>query len=51
VSVISGRTNTVVATIRVGLTPDGVAVNPKTGTIYAANSDDSTVSVIAPCRA
>ncbi len=46
VSVISGRTNTVVASIRVGQAPQGVAVNPKTDTVYVANGDNNTVSVI-----
>jgi YVTN family beta-propeller protein len=50
VSVINGRTGTVVATIRVGLIPDGVAVNPRTDTAYVVNADDSTVSVIARCQ-
>ena len=45
VSVISGRTNTVTATIPVGSGPFGVAANPKTGTIYVTNFDN-TVSVI-----
>jgi YVTN family beta-propeller protein len=46
VSVISGQTNTVTATIRVGLDPRGVAANPKTNTIYVANSGSNTVSVL-----
>jgi DNA-binding beta-propeller fold protein YncE len=50
VSVINGRTGTVVAAIHVGLIPVAVAVNPRTDTAYVANADDSTVSVIAPCR-
>ncbi len=33
-SVISGRTNRVTATIPVGTRPDDVAVNPRTNTIY-----------------
>lgn len=36
----------VTATIPVGTAPFGVAVNPKTGTIYLANTGDDTVSVI-----
>src|SRR5215831_12414549 len=47
VSVISGRSNTVTATIRVGLFPARVATNPKTNTIYVANAASSTVSVIS----
>ena len=50
VSVINGQTNTVTATISVGAAPFGIAVNPKTGTVYVTNSGDGTVSVIAPCR-
>ena len=46
VSVISGRTDTVTATITVG-NPQGVAVNPVTGTVYVANSSGGTVSVIS----
>ena len=54
VSVISGRTNTVTATVRVGITgtfatPSGVAVDPKTNTAYVANPGDGTMSVLAPC--
>ena len=32
--VISGRTSKVVATVHVGFTPAGVAVNPRTNKIY-----------------
>jgi YVTN family beta-propeller protein len=38
VSVISGRTNTVTATIPVGGFPFGAAVNPETNTAYVTNS-------------
>ena len=47
VSVISGRTNAVTATIRVGNGPVGVAVSPLTGAIYVTNIGDVTVSVIS----
>src|SRR5260221_1088222 len=48
VSVISGRTNTVVGTIRVGRVPGGVAANPRTNTIYVTNDRrDSTGQVIS----
>jgi YVTN family beta-propeller protein len=47
VSVISGRGNTVTATIPVGNGPVGVAVNPLTGAVYTANIGDATVSVIS----
>ncbi len=47
VSVINGRTNTVTATIPVGGVPFGVAVDPKTNTIYVTNHFSDTVSVIS----
>jgi YVTN family beta-propeller protein len=47
VSVINGRTNTVVATIPVGINPEEAAVNPKTNTIYVTNDGGGTVSVIS----
>jgi len=47
--VISGRTNTVEATIPVGSAPVAVTANPKTNTAYAANVGNDTVSVLAPC--
>jgi YVTN family beta-propeller protein len=46
VSVIDAATSTVTATIGVGTYPDGVAVDPATGTVYVANGGDGTVSVI-----
>jgi YVTN family beta-propeller protein len=49
VSVISGRTNTVVAAIPVGALPQQVAANPKTRAVYVANEGSGTgasVSVI-----
>jgi len=48
VSVISEQTNTVVAIIGVGHAPIGVAVNPRTATIYVANEASNSVSVINP---
>ncbi len=46
VSVISGRTNTVVATVRVGFPAAfGVAEDPQTNTIYVANGDDEAVVI------
>jgi DNA-binding beta-propeller fold protein YncE len=47
VSVISGRTGAVTATIAVGNGPVGVAVNPLTGDVYTASIGDGTVSVIS----
>jgi YVTN family beta-propeller protein len=46
VSVIDTVTNTVVATVPVGATPVGVAVNPAGTFVYVANSFSNTVSVI-----
>src|SRR5260370_24573005 len=37
----------ITATISVGTEPVGVAANPRTNTIYVANSVDNTVSVIS----
>jgi DNA-binding beta-propeller fold protein YncE len=49
--VISGRTNTMTATIPVGSGegPFGVAADPKTHTIYVINANSGTVSVLAAC--
>jgi YVTN family beta-propeller protein len=49
VSVISGRTNTVTATIPVHYYPFGIATDPKTNTAYVAGNFSSTVVVLAPC--
>jgi YVTN family beta-propeller protein len=46
VSVINGITNTVVATIPVGLFPRAIAFNPDNGFMYVANEESNTVSVI-----
>ena len=45
-SVIDEATGTVTATIAVGSDPDGVAVDPASGTAYVANGGADTVSVI-----
>jgi YVTN family beta-propeller protein len=45
VSVISGQTNMVTATIPVG-NPQGMAVSPLSGDLYVTNFNDGTVSVI-----
>ena len=46
VSVIDTATNTVSATIPVGVNPVGVAVNPGGSKVYVANLSANTVSVI-----
>jgi YVTN family beta-propeller protein len=46
VSVISGSTNAVVATIPGIIEPFGVATNPRTNTIYVTGQSDNTVSMI-----
>ncbi|MBI3873844.1 MAG: hypothetical protein HY307_02360 [Arcobacter sp.] len=43
---IDTSTNTVLTTIPVGDTPQGVAVNPAGTLIYVANSGSNSVSVI-----
>jgi YVTN family beta-propeller protein len=47
VSVIATTTNTVVATIPVGIEASGVAVTPDGSKVYVVNTRDNTVSVIA----
>ncbi len=47
VSVISGATNTVVATVTVGSAPYGVGVDARTNMVYVANRFSNTVSVIS----
>jgi YVTN family beta-propeller protein len=49
-SLISGRTDTVTATITVGNFPEWVAANPKTNTAYVSNYQDNTASLLASCR-
>jgi YVTN family beta-propeller protein len=46
VSVVDGATNTVSATIPVGVAPLGVAVSETFNRIYVVNSADGTVSII-----
>ena len=43
---IDASTRTVTATVSVGKSPEGVAVDPDTHTAYVPNLFDSTVSVI-----
>jgi YVTN family beta-propeller protein len=47
VTVIDGATNTVTATVGVGLNPWDLAVNPVTDMIYVTNNASNDVSVIA----
>src|SRR3981189_1841060 len=46
VSVITTASNTVTATVHVGVGPTGVAVTPDGARVYVANEGDGTVSVI-----
>ena len=46
VSVINGYTNEVIKTMSVGNSPEGIAVNPITNTIYVANSGSYSVSIL-----
>jgi YVTN family beta-propeller protein len=49
ISVINGdNTNAIVKNIPVGEFPSSVAVNPKTNTVYVANSGSNTVSPLPP---
>jgi YVTN family beta-propeller protein len=47
VYVISDRTNTVVATIPVGITPSGIAYDHATGRLFVTNFGSDSVSVIS----
>jgi YVTN family beta-propeller protein len=46
VSVINTATNTVVATVNVGLLPQGIVISPNGALAYVANGNSNTVSVI-----
>ena len=46
VTVVDGKSRTVVATVKTGAGPEAVAVNPVTNRVYTANSGESSVSVI-----
>ena len=46
VSVIDTTTNTVTATVPVGITPLGVAVTPDGKKVYVTNAESNNVSVI-----
>jgi YVTN family beta-propeller protein len=45
-AIIDGATNTIVGTVPVGTAPYGVRVNPASGRIYVANSQNRTVTVV-----
>ena len=45
-TVIKTSTNTVVKTVRVGNSPDGIAITPNGNDAYVGNSGSNTVSVI-----
>jgi YVTN family beta-propeller protein len=47
VTVISDSTNTIIANISVGLTPEELAYDSRTGQLFVANTVDGTVSVIS----
>ena len=47
VSVVSGATHNVLATISVGFNPFGDAVDPTTGQVYVVNRDSDNVSVFS----
>lgn len=47
VFVLDTATNTVTATVPVGLSPRGVAVHPTGSTVYVANDRSSTISVVS----
>lgn len=46
VSVINATTNNVTATVKIGESPSGIAVNPTGTKVYVANYGSSNVSVI-----
>lgn len=46
VSLINGKTNSIVATATVGLEPQGIATDPATRNVYAVNRGDGTMSVL-----
>ena len=46
ISVIDGKTRTVVATVKTSAGPEAIAVNPLTNRIYVANSGENSVTVI-----
>src|SRR5882724_4291974 len=46
VTVLDGKSRSVIATIKTGRAPEGLGINPVTNLIYVANSTDSSVAVI-----
>ena len=46
VTVIDGKTGTVIATIQTGTGPESIAVNPLTNRVYVANSGENSITVI-----
>jgi YVTN family beta-propeller protein len=46
VTVIDGRTRSVISTVKTGSSPEGIAVNPTTNRVYVANPGDGSVTVI-----
>ncbi len=46
VSVMDGRTNNIINTLRVGLFPTDISVNSNTGRAYVVNNESNTVTVI-----
>jgi hypothetical protein len=45
VSIIDGTTNSVIKTVRLGVTPSDIAVNPNTNLIYVTNEGSNTLSL------
>src|SRR5216117_1142329 len=51
ISVISPKTNAVIATIRVGKRPRGMALSPDERTVYVALGEDDAIGVIDVTKA
>jgi YVTN family beta-propeller protein len=50
VSVFDDSSSSIIATVRVGRSPRGIAADPETGLVYVANNTDGTLSVIDGTR-